>query len=58
METSNLLDAEFKTLVIIVLNDLSENINKEIGNIKMELENIKKNQSEMKNTIIKIKKIH
>ena len=27
METSNLLDAEFKTLVIKMLNELSENLN-------------------------------
>ena len=47
METSNILDAEFKTLVIRMLNELkgrvdelSENFNKEIENIKTELENI------------------
>ena len=41
METSNLPDAEFKTLVIRMLNELrgrvdelSENFNKEIENIK------------------------
>ena len=37
METSNLPDAEFKTLVIKMLNDLSENFNKEIRNIKIEI---------------------
>ena len=42
METSNTLDAEFKTLVKRMLNDLSENFNKEIGNIKIETENIKR----------------
>ena len=68
METSNLPDAEFKTLFIRMLNEhrarvdeLSKNFNKvigkEIGNIKMEIENIKKNSSEMKTTIIKIKNI-
>ena len=43
METRNLPDAEFKTLVIRVLNelrgrvdDLSKNFNKELGNIKKE----------------------
>ena len=36
METSNLLDAEFKTLVIRMLNELSENLN-----------SIKKDKSEM-----------
>ena len=39
METSNLLDAEFKTLVIRMPNELSENLN-----------SMKKNQSEMKDT--------
>ena len=50
METSNLPDADFKILVIRMLNELrgriqelSENFNKEIGNIKIEIENIKKN---------------
>lgn len=56
METSNL--PEFKTLVIRMLNDfrrgvdeLNENVNKDIGNIKRKIENIKKNQSERKNTL-------
>ena len=43
METSNLFDAEFKTLVIRMLKELSEDIN-----------SIKKTQSEMKGTLIKI----
>ena len=34
---------------------LSENINREIGNIKMETENIKENQREMRNTITEMK---
>ena len=49
METSNLPDTEFKTLIIRMLSELrrrveelSENINKEIINAKMDLENIKK----------------
>ena len=61
METSNLPDAEFKTLAIRMLNEfrgrvekLSENFNEEIGNIKMEIGNMKNNQSEIKNTIIEI----
>ena len=44
MKTSNLSDAELKTLVISIFNGLrrtadkfSENFNKEIGNIKMEI---------------------
>ena len=49
MEISNTPDAEFKTLIIRLLNkvrgiidELSEKFNKEIGNIKMDTENIKK----------------
>ena len=46
MEKNHLPDANFKTLAIKVLSDLSENFNKETGNIKMELEKLK-SQSEM-----------
>ena len=45
METSNLSDAEFKTLVIRMLKELSEDLN-----------SIKKIQSEMKDTLIKVRK--
>ena len=51
METSKLLDADFKTLVISMLIELSENFN----SIKQVMQTIKNNQSEMKNTLIKIK---
>ena len=58
METNNLLDTEFKTLFVRMLNELkrrvdelSENFNKEIENIKAELQNIKRSQSEMKNIL-------
>ena len=58
MEMSNLPDAEFKILVIRMLNELrgridnfSENFNKEMRKIKMGIENIRKNQSEIKNII-------
>ena len=44
IEISNLSDAEFKTLVIRMLKELSE-----------ELSSIKKTQSEMKDTLIEIK---
>ena len=64
MESSNLTDAEFKTLVIKMLfkhrgsvDEFSENFNKEIKNIKMEMEIIKGNQSEMKNTLSEMKSI-
>ena len=44
MEISNLSDAEFKTLVIRMLKEVSEDLN-----------SIKKIQSEMKDTLIEIK---
>ena len=44
MEISNISDAEFKTLVIRILKELSEDLN-----------SIKKIQSEMKNTLVEIK---
>ena len=49
METSNLPDAELKTLVIRMLGELqgkgdklSENFNKKVGNIKSELKDTQK----------------
>ena len=49
METGNLPNAQFKTLMIRMVNEqgggvdeLHENFKKEIGDIKMELENVKK----------------
>ena len=51
METSNLLDAEFNTLVIRILKELSENFN----SIKKDTETIKKNQTEMNNTLTEMK---
>ena len=44
METYNLLNAQFKTLVIRILKELSEN-----------LDSIKKDQSEMKATLTEMK---
>ena len=44
MEISNLLDAEFKTLFIRMVKELSEDLN-----------SIKKTQSEMKGTLIEVK---
>ena len=46
MEINNLPDVEFKTLVISMLKELSEDLN-----------SIKKIQFEMKDTLIEIKKI-
>ena len=44
MEISSLADAEFKTLVIRMLKELNENLN-----------NIRKIQSETKDTLIEVK---
>ena len=64
MESSNLTDAEFKTLIIKMLNKLrgnidefSENFNKEVKNIKIDMEIIKGNQLEMKNTLSEMRSI-
>ena len=63
-ESSNLTHAEFKRLVIKMLHELrgsvdefSDNFNKEIKNIRMEMKIIKGNQSEMKNTLFEMKSI-
>ena len=64
MESSNLTDAEFKTLVIKMLfkhrgsvDEFSEDFNNETKKnpVKMEMQIIKGNQSEMKNTLSEIK---
>ena len=54
LEISNLPDKEFKVMIVNMLKELwrrimnSENFNKELGNIR-------KNQTELKNTIMEIK---
>ncbi|KAF6104390.1 hypothetical protein HJG60_011334 [Phyllostomus discolor] len=64
METSDLPDSEFKTLVLRIVSELrgrvvelGENFNKEKGNIKVEIESLKNNQSEMKKILSKMKNI-
>ena len=54
METSNLLDTKFKTLAIRTLNEiggridkLNADFNKEIENIKEEIQILKKNESKI-----------
>ena len=37
------------------IDELSESVNKDIGNIKTEIENMKKNQSDMKDTLTEVK---
>ena len=58
METSNVLDAEFKTLVIKMLNELRERANElreNFNSLKKDMETIKKNRSEMKDTLTEMK---
>ena len=55
MEAKNVLDTDFKAVVISMLKALSVNFNEEIVSIKKDPGTIKENQSEMKNTITKIK---
>ena len=60
MESSNLTDAEFKILVIKMLNELLGSVDKfskDIKNIKVEMDIIKGNQSEMKNTLSEMRSI-
>ena len=51
MEITNLSDTEFKTMIIRMLRKLSENFKSRTKDIEI----IKKNQSEMKNTITETK---
>ena len=51
METSNLSDTNFKTLVIMMLNERSGWTDEFSENLNKEIETMKKNYSEMKNTM-------
>ena len=51
MEESNLLDAEFKTQAISMLNKLRERIGEFSENLYKEVETIKKNHSEIKHIL-------
>ena len=58
METRNLPDAEFRTLVISMLSELRgrvDELRENFNSIKKDMETIKKNQSEMKDTLTKIR---
>ena len=57
MESSNLTDAEFKTLVIKMLNKLVGNVENSNKEIKMGMEVIRENQSEMENTLSEMRSI-
>ena len=56
IEINNLPDKEFKTLVIRMLTEWGERIDEHSENFNRKLEHMKKNQSEVKNTITKMKK--
>ena len=54
MEISNLPDKEFKVTITKMLNELRRRMDEHSEKFKKE--SIKKNQTELKNTIIEIKK--
>ena len=58
METSNLLDSGFKTLVIKMLSELKgrvDEVSENFDSIKKDMKTIKKNESEMKDTLTEMK---
>ena len=55
-EINNLPDEQFKVLVIRMLTELGKRIGEHSGHINKELKSIKKNHSELKNTITEMKK--
>ena len=52
---SNLPDKEFKVMVIKILTELRKGMEEHSENFHQELENIKKNQSQLKNITTEIK---
>ena len=56
VEISNLPNKEFKVMIIKMLNKLRRRMDEHSENFTKELQNIKKNQTELKNTITEIKK--
>ena len=54
-KTSNQPDKEFKVMIIKMLTEF-RSVNEHKENIKILIENIKKNQSELKNAITEMKK--
>ena len=58
MEIGNLLDAEFKTLVIRMFSELTgraDELRKNFNSIKKDMKTIKNNQLEMKDTLTEMK---
>ena len=61
MESSKLLDAEFKTLALRMFKELRRRIDKlrdNFNSIKKDMGTIKKSQSEMKDILTEIKNIY
>lgn len=54
-EISSLLDTKFKTVVLKMLIKLRRKIDELSENLNKEIENIKNNQLKLKNTILKMK---
>ena len=58
MEINNLHSKEFKVMVTKELNEHGRRIDVHSENFNRELENIKKNKTELKNIVTEILKIH
>ena len=56
VEISNLLSKDYKAVVIKMLKKLRTSVDEYSENFNKELENTKKNQTELKNIITEIKK--
>ena len=55
MEISNLHDKEFKVIIRMMFNKLKRRMDEHSENFNKGLENVKKNQIQLKNTITEIK---
>ena len=54
----SLTDKEFKVIILKMLKELRRNMGEHSEKFNKGLENMKKNQTELKNTITEVKKIH
>lgn len=57
MEISNIPNKELKVMVIKMLIELRRRMDKHDENFNKEIENMRKYQSQLKNTVTKMKKI-
>lgn len=55
---NNLLDKEFKVMVTKILTRLEKKVDELSDNFNKEMENMRKSKSELKNTTTEMKKIH